>query len=482
MAQSTSLSVANGSFESPVVTGPLPVDIRLTGWTKTTAPSSFVPQGALQSWEQTSGIFPNPPVGQAGRIPNADGNQAAYLMAIRSAGFYQELPAKFEAGFAYDFTVGVRGGGNIANGTSLMLAFYYVDAALQQVNMGYRFVDYGAALGAAWPALTDVSVRTPVLSPGDDAVGRNISVGIVALNGNAEGYWDLDNVRVTANLEPKPPTSVQSIPVPNGSFEEPVTAFVDQRIDPWQRTEKPSWFDEGGGVLWGQLVGTFANTAAGKPDHIANLHGNQAAWLFAVSGAGIWQELAPAGSPNPVRYEPGKAYQLSVDILGNGGGMLPGTPLEVGFCHLLPDGTRAVVATRTVRNEPGLFPVRTQMTTFRVTTPVVKPSDPWAGRPVAIMAVSTVPRDAEGGYWDIDNFRVASAAAPDVRIEAGADGLSLAWTTSSGWRYRALRSGDLKSWTPLPGLVEGAGQVARLPVSKEGDDQGFFRVEVAPGE
>ncbi len=274
----------------------------------------------------------------------------------------------------------------------------------------------------------------------------------------------------------------QSIPVPNGSFEEPATAFVDLRIDPWQRTEKPPWFDEGGGFLWGQLVGTFANTASGKPDHIANLDGKQAAWLFVVSGAGIWQELAPEGSANPVRYEPGKSYQLSVDLLGNGGGMLPGTPLEVGFCHVRPDGTRAVVATRTLLNDPALFPVRTQMTTFRVTTPVVAASDPWAGRPVAILAVSTVSRDAEGGYWDLDNFRVTTAPAPEVSMESGPDGLRLAWATSRGWRYRAWRSGDLKAWSPLPGLVEGSGEVARVPVAREGDDHGFFRVEVAPGE
>lgn len=482
VAQSTSLLVANGSFESPVVPGTLPMDVRLAGWTKLPAPSAFVPQGALQSWEQTSGVVPIPPVGQAGRIPNADGNQTARLLTIFEAGFYQELPAKVEAGSAYDLTVAVRGGGNIASGALLLLALYYVDDALQQVNLAHTFVNYRGPFVAAWPALTDVSVRTPVVSPGDGAVGRNLRIGIMALSGYAEGYWELDNVRVTATAAPKPPGPVQSIPVPNSSFEEPVTASIDQRIAPWQRTEKPSWFDEGGGVLWGQLVCTFANPASGKPDHIANLDGNQAARVFVVSGAGIWQELAPEGSAKPVRYEPGKEYQLSVDVLGSGVGMVPGTPLEVGFCHVLPDGTRAVVATQTVRNEPGLFPVRTQMTTFRVTTPVVKPSDPWAGRPVAIMAVSKESRDAEGGYWDIDNFRVTAAVAPEVSIEAGPGGLSLAWTTSRGWRYQALRSVDLKAWSPWSGLVEGSGEVVRIPVMKEGDAHGFFRVAVAPGE
>lgn len=274
----------------------------------------------------------------------------------------------------------------------------------------------------------------------------------------------------------------EAIAVPNGSFEEPATAFVDLRIDPWQRTEKPEWFDEGGGFLWGQLVGTFANTAPGKPDHIANLDGKQAAWLFAVSGAGVWQEWSPGGTGTPVRYEAGKAYQLSVDLLGNGGGMLAGVPLELGFCTVASDGSRAWVAKQTVVNSPDLFPVRTRMTTFRVVTPVVNPGDAWAGRPVAIMAVCTVPREMEGGYWDIDNFRVEAASAPRPGIESGADGLSLSWATSRGWRYRAWRSADLQGWSPVTGWLDGTGEPARVPGLDAGEAQGFYRVEWGSGE
>lgn len=203
LAQSTSLPVANGSFESPVVTGPLPVDIRLTGWTKTPAPAWFVPQGQLQSWDQLSGVFPNPPAGQPGRIPNADGNQAAYLLTLPLAGFSQVLPATFEAGVSYDLTVGVRGGGNIVDGTPLMVSLFYLDASFQPETVASTTLLYSAGVGASWPELMDLTASTSSL-PSGPAVGRNIGISILSVGGMGEGYWDLDNVRVTATVVPEP--------------------------------------------------------------------------------------------------------------------------------------------------------------------------------------------------------------------------------------------------------------------------------------
>src|SRR4051794_27465521 len=53
----------------------------------------------------------------------------------------------------------------------------------------------------------------------------------------------------------------QEIAVPNASFESPQTSFVDPRIDFWQKSPKPSWYDESGGFLWDQLAGVFLNVA-----------------------------------------------------------------------------------------------------------------------------------------------------------------------------------------------------------------------------
>ena len=274
----------------------------------------------------------------------------------------------------------------------------------------------------------------------------------------------------------------ESIPVPNGSFEEPPVAFVGLDLGPWKRTEKPGWYDEGGGMYWNQLVGVFQNTAPGKPDHIGNLDGRQAAWLFALPGVGVWQEIGPEASASPVRYELGHAYQLVVDVLGNGGGMKEGVPLVLGFCHGNADGSRGWVATRTVVSSALLFPTRTHLTTFRVTTPVVLSGDAWAGKPVAIMAESAVGFEEQGGYWDLDHFRVNHVPSPELAIRLLGTGLRLAWRTESGWRYHAWRSSDLREWRPLGGVVEGDGAVAELPVEGDADGAWFYRLEVTAGE
>ena len=82
--------------------------------------------------------------------------------------------------------------------------------------------------------------------------------------------------------------SAQPIPisVPNGSFESPATLYVSTFIDAWQENPKPADYAEGGGFTWDQLTGLFVNTAPTAADHIGNMDGKQAAYLFAVPGTG----------------------------------------------------------------------------------------------------------------------------------------------------------------------------------------------------
>ncbi len=82
-ASATPVSLSNPSFELPA-TGF--VDTRVDGWAKTPAPVWFDPVLAGgASWDQVSGVFANPPVGQATRKTNIDGNQALYLFALPTA-------------------------------------------------------------------------------------------------------------------------------------------------------------------------------------------------------------------------------------------------------------------------------------------------------------------------------------------------------------------------------------------------------------
>src|SRR6516225_953181 len=76
--------------------------------------------------------------------------------------------------------------------------------------------------------------------------------------------------------------SAGPIPVPNASFESPVTPFVNTHVDDWQKVPKPDWYIENGGYTWDQLAGVFLNTPIGASDHIINCDGKQALYLFAV--------------------------------------------------------------------------------------------------------------------------------------------------------------------------------------------------------
>ncbi len=75
---------------------------------------------------------------------------------------------------------------------------------------------------------------------------------------------------IGALLASVPLARSQLLFVLNASFESPSTAFVDNRLERWQTTPKPFWYDESGGFTWDQLFGVFRNTDPGKPDHIFN--------------------------------------------------------------------------------------------------------------------------------------------------------------------------------------------------------------------
>ena len=122
----------------------------------------------------------------------------------------------------------------------------------------------------------------------------------------------------------------QSIEVPNGSFEspKPPQGFpVTLQIDNWQKAPEPVGFPPlPGSFTWDQLSGAFPNTPVGKPDHIDNLTGSQAAYLVSIPGVGLSQALTAT-------FEVGKSYALAIDALG-GGGIVEGSSLQFGLFYL----------------------------------------------------------------------------------------------------------------------------------------------------
>ena len=205
-----------------------------------------------------------------------------------------------------------------------------------------------------------------------------------------------------------------NIYIPNGSFEGPSTAFVDTRLDSWQKSPTPYWFDESANGPWDQLTGVFLNTPADSTnnDHIVNCDQSQGAYLFAMPGVAIFQDLAAA------QFQAGRNYNLTVGVLGNGGGMKNGVTLEIGFYYLDASSNAVKIAATTVTNTSALFPDRNHLIDFTVALPSVAPTDPWAGKNIGVQIVSTVDFALVGGYWDIDNVRVTeSIAVPNFSFE-----------------------------------------------------------------
>lgn len=209
--------------------------------------------------------------------------------------------------------------------------------------------------------------------------------------------------------------TAQPLHLANGSFESPVTPFVENRLDRWQKSPKPAWYDETGGFTWDQLFGVFRNPAPAQPDHIANCDGAQAIYLFAVPEVGIHQDRVGAGST----FEPGLAYSLTAGVIGGAGGMKPGVSLEFSLYYLDPAGNRTTVAATNIVHDPTRFPDATHFVDVTLHTPTVLPTDPWAGRPIGLRFLSTVHPELAGGYWDLDNLRLAaSITVPNGSFES----------------------------------------------------------------
>jgi PEP-CTERM motif len=198
------VTLANPSFELPS-TGF--VDTRVDGWTKTPTPAWFDPAatGGV-TWDQLSGVFANPAVGQPTRKTNMDGNQGLYLFALPTAGLSQILTTSFEVGMSYELTLGLAGGGGgMPEGTLFALGLFYMDGATP-VPVVTQMVSHSTALFPTTTSFVDQSVTLGEVLPGDAWVGKPIGVALGSLSGTGVGYWDLDNVRLEATVVPEPET------------------------------------------------------------------------------------------------------------------------------------------------------------------------------------------------------------------------------------------------------------------------------------
>jgi hypothetical protein len=294
----------------------------------------------------------------------------------------------------------------------LEIRLYYRDANGVMVTAESTSFAYHAGVDRA-KHFRDVRLDLPVVWESDPWAGERIGIQVISTlaladldpkTGRAGGFWDLDNVRLTKSS----PTPVTSLDVPNASFELPQTIFVDVNTAPWQKGSSPAWYDESGGYAWIQLTGIFLNVPTTDSAYIDNCDGNQAVWLFAVPEAQLYQDVAAT-------YELGRSYHLSVGVIGGGGNMKEGVPLEIRLYYRDANGVMLTAESTGFTYHAGVDRAN-HFRDVRLDLPVVRESDPWAGKHIGIQVISTLaladldPKTGRaGGFWDLDNVRLSQS-------------------------------------------------------------------------
>jgi hypothetical protein len=235
--------------------------------------------------------------------------------------------------------------------------------------------------------------------------------------------------------------SAQPILVPGGSFESPTAPMppfpIHPGIDSWQKTAQPGWYDPAqfGGTPWSMLSGTFPNPIPSAPDHIVNLHGNQAGFLLAVPGVGIfqdrdtmdWDDAAPSHNFD-VAFEIGKSYNLTVGVIGSAG-LAPGAALRLSLYYRDGANLMTAVGLTDVLYSAAVFPDINHLVDFSVNVPTVQATDAWASQNIGIAIEVMTPGGAGVTYWDVDNVRLVAAVPEPTAL--GLFGLAtagLAWS------------------------------------------------------
>ena len=411
------IPIENGSFESPAIDlslnpfGAWPV---IDGWTE-------MDLDTLGS--QNTGVFVNSPADSNDHIVNADGAQLAFLGSEAGNGLSQALGSVYQAGASYRLMVGVAVSSRFPpamgeGADELELALFYMDGN-EPTDIVTTLV---AATGQSPTELQVFSLEVPVVSADAAWAGQTMGVAIRAA-GQAGGFWDLDDVRVT-ELWPV------ALTVENSSFESPA---IDLSLNPfgaWPVID--AWLEMDLDTLGSQNTGVFVNSPADSNDHLVNADGAQLAFLGSEAGNGLAQELVSA-------YVTGASYRLTVGVgvssrfppaMGEGA-----DTLELALYYV--DGNEPMDIMTSVVDATGLS--STELQDFSLDLAPVDANVAWAGQAIGVAIRAT---GQAGGFWDLDDVRVTewwpvSFAIENDSFEHPAIDLTLnpfgAWPVIDGW-------------------------------------------------
>jgi hypothetical protein len=193
--------------------------------------------------------------------------------------------------------------------------------------------------------------------------------------------------------------AVRSAPVPieNASFESPV---VDPNVDfgAWPFIDGWTELDIsplGDSVNTGVFVNPepdHVNPFFGVHDRILNAHGNQLAFLCSQQGNALEQDLS-------ARYAVGCEYRLTVAV---GVSLLsPVEPLDLVLYYR--DANEVVDIVSLTIPAPAWSQ---ELEDYSLYLPTVSADSPWGGQAIGIAIRAT---GMEGGFWDLDNVRLAAS-------------------------------------------------------------------------
>lgn len=273
------------------------------------------------------------------------------------------------------------------------------------------------------------------------------------------------------------PLRAVTIAIPNGSFESPVVPpvapYAAPDMDYWQKSPQPGWYNPTNNfnTPWEDLMGTFYN-APFPGTFIDNCDGTQAAFLFAVPEAALFQDYDSIYGTNTtpshafnVRFNVNSAYSFAVAVIGGVDGSPPlfeGATLQLSLYYRDAASNMVTVAAATITNSAQLFPTNTHFIDFSVQLPAVRATDPWAGQHIGVQIASTVGFDMANGYWDVDNARLNETVLPMLTNPLMTNSqFGFTMQSEPGLRFEILAATNLalpvSNWTSLGTLTNVAG-------------------------
>ena len=210
LSQSISIPIPNYDFASPYVPDFSPYTVAgVSNWVQSPPPAWWTADGyTTQQWDDNVGVFINVPSEWIDNLVPSGGTavhqQAAFMFSAPGLELSQTLSTSYQVGTSYQLTVGIEGGGQgMPLGVPMQIELYYLDGSGNQVPVGTTTVlndlTLNPYLGQYITDLPDRQLTIPAVAAGDPWAGQNIGVALLQIASTANtGYWDIDNVRLTA--------------------------------------------------------------------------------------------------------------------------------------------------------------------------------------------------------------------------------------------------------------------------------------------